>query len=84
MDKLVEYAEEGNTLARHDDVPEAIRKLIYRHEEEKATPPSQPSNIRTLTSINTTPTPFTDTLYYTVDTSHLGEEERANVSADTV
>lgn len=37
MNKLVDYAEEGDTLAHHDDVPEAIREPIYRHEEEEAT-----------------------------------------------
>ena len=49
------------------------------------TPPtSQPSNVRTLSSMNTTPTSFTDTLYCTIDTSHMGDDERANVSAGTV
>lgn len=49
------------------------------------TPPtSQPSNVRTLSSMNTTPTSFTDTLYCTIDTSHLGDDERANVAAGTV
>lgn len=35
MDELVDYAEEGKTLAHHDDVPEAIRDMIYRDEEEE-------------------------------------------------
>ncbi|CEJ61869.1 Putative Remark: Mars [Penicillium brasilianum] len=36
------------------------------------TPPmSYPSNIRTLSSANTTPTSFTDTLYCTIDTSKM-------------
>ena len=34
--------------------------------------------------MNTTPTSFTDTLYCTIDTSHLGDDERAKVSAGTV
>ena len=34
--------------------------------------------------MNTTPTSYTDTLYCTIDTSHLGGDERANVSAGTV
>jgi len=35
MDKLVDYAEEGHQLTRHDDVPDGIRELIYRHDEEE-------------------------------------------------
>jgi hypothetical protein len=35
MEKLVDYAEEGNKLEKHDDVPEHIRERIYKHEEEE-------------------------------------------------
>ncbi|CAG9955973.1 unnamed protein product [Clonostachys rosea f. rosea IK726] len=31
---LVNYAEEGNLLRAHDDIPENIRQLIYKQEEE--------------------------------------------------
>ncbi|KAK8029482.1 hypothetical protein PG993_011054 [Apiospora rasikravindrae] len=49
------------------------------------TPPtSQPSNVRTLTSMNTTPSTFTDTLYCTIDTSRMEDEKRASVTAGTV
>ena len=49
------------------------------------TPPtSQPSNVRTLTSMNTTPSTFTDTLYCTIDTSRIEDDKRANVTAGTV
>ncbi|RFU73472.1 hypothetical protein TARUN_8780 [Trichoderma arundinaceum] len=37
MEKLVDFAEEGNKLETHDDVPERIRELIYRHREEEET-----------------------------------------------
>lgn len=37
---------------------------------------SQVSNVRTLTSMGTTPSTMTDTLYCTIDTSGVGEEER--------
>ena len=47
-------------------------------------PTSQPSNVRTLTSMNTTPSTFTDTLYCTVDTSHVDNEGRAKVTAGTI
>ncbi|KAJ5198728.1 uncharacterized protein N7498_007845 [Penicillium cinerascens] len=36
---------------------------------------SHPSNIRTLSTSNTTPTTFTDTLYCTIDTSKMTESE---------
>ena len=49
------------------------------------TPPtSQPSNVRTLTSTNTTPSTFTDTLYCTIDTSRMEDDKRAAVTAGTV
>ncbi len=35
MDQLVNYAEEGNELNTHADVPERIRKLIYRHKDDE-------------------------------------------------
>lgn len=35
MEKLVDFAEEGNKLETHDDVPERIREIIYRHKEEE-------------------------------------------------
>jgi hypothetical protein len=46
--------------------------------EVARTPPSsRPSNVRTLTSIGTTPSTMTNTLYCTIDTSRVGEEERS-------
>ena len=49
------------------------------------TPPtSQPSNVRTLTSTNTTPSTFTDTLYCTIDTSRMEDDKRAAVTTGTV
>jgi hypothetical protein len=49
------------------------------------TPPtSQPSNIRTLSSSNTTPTTFTDTLYCTIDTSKMADNENERMSAGRI
>ncbi|KAI2863081.1 transcriptional regulator family: Zinc finger, CCHC-type [Aspergillus niger] len=49
------------------------------------TPPtSQPSNIRTLSSWNTTPTTFTDTLYCTIDTSKMADTENERPSAGPI
>jgi 3'-phosphoadenosine 5'-phosphosulfate sulfotransferase (PAPS reductase)/FAD synthetase len=49
------------------------------------TPPtSQPSNIRTLSSFNTTPTTFTDTLYYTIDTSNVVDNRNERMSAGLI
>ncbi|KAI3036521.1 hypothetical protein CBS147353_11931 [Aspergillus niger] len=49
------------------------------------TPPtSQPSNIRTLSSWNTTPTTFTDTLYCTIDTSKMADTANERPSAGSI
>ena len=49
------------------------------------TPPtSHPSNIRTLSTSNTTPTTFTDTLYCTIDTSRMADDERERMSAGPI
>ncbi|KAJ6009017.1 hypothetical protein N7522_004033 [Penicillium canescens] len=47
-------------------------------------PLSHPSNIRTLSTSNTTPTTFTDTLYCTVDTSKMTESESEKASAGSI
>ncbi|KAJ6157289.1 hypothetical protein N7497_006174 [Penicillium chrysogenum] len=49
------------------------------------TPPtSYPSNIRTLSTLNTTPTIFTETLYCTIDTSKMTESENERKSAGSI
>ena len=49
------------------------------------TPPtSYPSNIRTLSSSNTTPTTFSDTLYCTIDTSKMVNNENEKMSAGPI
>jgi hypothetical protein len=49
------------------------------------TPPlSHPSNIRTLSTSNTTPTTFTDTLYCTIDTSKMTEDGSEKISAGSI
>ncbi|KAG7126046.1 hypothetical protein HYQ44_001086 [Verticillium longisporum] len=53
--------------------------------EVARTPPtSQPTNVRTLSSMNTTPSTFTDTLFCTVDTSRVEEADRSKVHAGSV
>ncbi|RXG41459.1 hypothetical protein VDGE_20380 [Verticillium dahliae] len=49
------------------------------------TPPtSQPSNVRTVTSMNTTPSTFTDRLFCTIDASRVEETDKNKVNAGTV
>lgn len=49
------------------------------------TPPtSYPSNIRTLSSSNTTPTTFTDALYCTIDTSKMANNENEKMTAGPI
>jgi hypothetical protein len=45
---------------------------------------SQPSNIRTLSSFNTTPTTFTDTLYCTIDTLNVADNGNERMSAGPI
>jgi len=53
-------------------------------EVARSPPNNEPSNIRTLTSIGTTPSTMTDTLYCTIDTSRVGEEERSKAQPGTI
>lgn len=49
------------------------------------TPPtSQPSNVRTLSSMNTILSSFTDTLFCTIDTSRVEDMERDKMTAGTI
>ncbi|OKP01715.1 hypothetical protein PENSUB_7253 [Penicillium subrubescens] len=49
------------------------------------TPPtSHPSNIRTLSSWNTRPTTFTDTLYCTIDTSKMADSDNERISVGPI
>ena len=49
------------------------------------TPPtSQPSNVHTLSSMNTTPSSFTDTLFCTIDTSRVEDMERDKTTAGAI
>ncbi|KAG7146255.1 hypothetical protein HYQ46_013317 [Verticillium longisporum] len=49
------------------------------------TPPtSQPSNVRSVTSMNTTPSTFTDRLFCTIDASRVEETDKNKVNAGTV
>jgi len=53
--------------------------------EVARTPPtSQPSNMQTLSSFNTTPSNFTNTLYCTIDTSRVEAEVSGQISAGTI
>jgi hypothetical protein len=49
------------------------------------TPPSSlPSNVQTLTSMGTTPSTMTDTLYCTIDTSRMGEDDKSKVHPGSI
>jgi hypothetical protein len=53
--------------------------------EVARTPPtSQPSNVQTLSSFNTSPSTFTNTLYCTIDTSRVGAEVSDKASAGAI
>ncbi|KAF6515846.1 hypothetical protein HZS61_004587 [Fusarium oxysporum f. sp. conglutinans] len=50
----------------------------------RSSPTSQPSNVRTLSSMRTTPSSFTDTLFCTIDTSRVIQEDRGKVQVGEV
>jgi predicted RecB family nuclease len=53
--------------------------------EVARTPPSsRPSNVQTLTSMGTIPSTINDTLYYTIDTSRVGEEEKSKAQPGAI
>ncbi|KAH7012509.1 LOW QUALITY PROTEIN: uncharacterized protein B0I36DRAFT_378295 [Microdochium trichocladiopsis] len=53
--------------------------------EVARTPPtSQPDNVQTLSSAKTSPSTFTDSLFCTIDASHVEEAEKGSVTAGTV
>jgi hypothetical protein len=53
-------------------------------EVARTLPSSQPSNIQTLSSFNTTPSTFTNTLYCIIDTSRVGAEVSDKASAGAI
>jgi hypothetical protein len=53
--------------------------------EVAGTPPSsRPSNVQTLSSVRTTPSTMTDTLYCTIDTSRVEEQEKSRVQPGAI
>ncbi|KZL68744.1 reverse transcriptase, partial [Colletotrichum incanum] len=50
----------------------------------RSAPSSQPTNLRTLSSFNTTPSNFSDTPYCTIDTSHAESEAAEQVSVGSI
>ncbi|KAI2864382.1 hypothetical protein CBS147323_9143 [Aspergillus niger] len=95
-----ELAELRNELAtsqtNHDETLREIQSLRtsiittdptdnLSYADVARTPPtSQPSNIRTLSSSNTTPTTLTDTLYCTINTSKMADNENDRASAGPI
>ena len=80
----------------HDEILREIRSLREEisvpaptgspsYADVARTPPlSHPSNIRSLSTSNTTPTTFTDTLYCTIDTSEMAANENERMSAGPI
>jgi hypothetical protein len=74
---------EIQSLREEISVPAAAGSPSYA--DIARTPPSSyPSHIRTLSTLNTTPTTFTDTLYCTIDTSKMVDKGTGLTSAGSV
>lgn len=68
-----------------DAITTGVESPQLSYAEVARTPPSsQPSNVRTLSSGLTTPSTFTDTLYCTIDTSRVEDEDRGNATAGSI
>ncbi|KAJ5414923.1 hypothetical protein N7509_000021 [Penicillium cosmopolitanum] len=78
-----EILREIQSLREEISAPAPISSPSYA-EVARTPPTSHPSNIRTLSTLNTTPSTFTDTLYCTVDTSKMTESENEKKSAGSI
>lgn len=78
-----EILREIQSLRTSVTTPESVNNRSYA-DVARTPPTSQPSNLRTLSSFNTTPTSFTDTLYCTIDTSKMADNESDRMSAGPI
>jgi hypothetical protein len=77
--QLDEIKTSGVAIASTEASPQGSYTDVAR------TPPtSQPSNVHTLSSINTIPLSFTDTLFCTIDTSRIEDRERDKMTVGTI
>ncbi|KAI3277363.1 transcriptional regulator family: Zinc finger, CCHC-type [Penicillium roqueforti] len=78
-----EILREIQSLREEISAPAPISSPSYA-DVARTPPTSHPSNIRTLSTLNTTPSTFTDTLYCMVDTSKMTESENEKKSAGSI
>ncbi|OQD66254.1 hypothetical protein PENANT_c364G09609, partial [Penicillium antarcticum] len=78
-----EILREIQSLREEISAPAPIRSPSYA-DIARTPPTSHPSNVRTLSTLNTTPSNFTDTLYCTVDTAKMTESENEKKSAGSI
>lgn len=78
-----EILREIQSLREEISAPAPISSPSYA-DVARTPPTSHPSNTRTLSTLNTTPSTFTDTLYCTVDTSKMTERENEKKSAGSI
>ncbi|KGO75146.1 hypothetical protein PITC_058160 [Penicillium italicum] len=99
QEELQKVKEEFSTALAENGHDEILREIQSSREEistpapasspsyadvARTPPPIHPSNIRNLSTSNTTPTTFTDTLYCTIDTSKMAESESEKASAGSI
>jgi hypothetical protein len=66
------------------DIQSSPRASPLYAEVARTPPNSQPSNVRALTSVQTTPSMTADAMYCTIDISRVGEEERSKAQPRTI
>ncbi|KAM5529724.1 hypothetical protein FOXYSP1_17568 [Fusarium oxysporum f. sp. phaseoli] len=83
-EEITQMKEQLNTIAGSISSGAQTRPQPSYADVARTPPTSQPSNIRTLSSMRTTPSSFTDTLFCTIDTSRVSEEDRGKAQVGEV
>ncbi|KAJ3454196.1 hypothetical protein MRS44_018090 [Fusarium solani] len=83
-EEMKQVKEQLNTMADSISSSAQMSPRPSYADVARTPPTSQPSNIHTLSSMRTTPSSFTDTLFCTIDTSRVSEEDRGKVQVGEV
>ncbi|RYC77562.1 hypothetical protein BFJ63_vAg19563 [Fusarium oxysporum f. sp. narcissi] len=83
-EEITQMKEQLNTIAGSISSGAQTRPQPSYADVARTPPTSQPSNVRTLSSMRTTPSSFTDTLFCTIDTSRVSEEDRGKAQVGEV
>jgi hypothetical protein len=83
-EEMKQVKEQLNTMADSISSSAQMSPQPSYADVARTPPTSQPSNVRTLSSMRTTPSSFTDTLFCIIDTSRVSEEDRGKAQVGKV